>query len=80
MSGILGINKDDTDDTADNTEITDVIIICDEKDIFAGTGIVEGVLNDVKIENVSSRDALVDKIENDENVIAGFVVKNATDF
>ena len=67
MSGILGINKDDTDDTADNTEITDVIIICDEKDIFAGTGIVEGVLNDVKIEN-------------DENVIAGFVVKNATDF
>ena len=31
MSGILGINKDDTDDTADNTEITDVIIICDEK-------------------------------------------------
>lgn len=63
MSGILGINKDDTDDTADNTEITDVIIICDEKDIFAGTGIVEGVLNDVKIENVSSRDALVDKIE-----------------
>lgn len=39
MSGILGINKDDTDDTADNTEITDVIIICDEKDIFAGTGI-----------------------------------------
>ena len=80
MSGILGINKDDTDDTADNTEITDVIIICDEKDIFAGTGIVEGVLNDVKIETVSSRDALVDKIENDENVIAGFVVKNATDF
>ena len=80
MSGILGINKDDTDDTVDNTEITDVIIICDEKDIFAGTGIVEGVLNDVKIENVSSRDALVDKIENDENVIAGFVVKNATDF
>ena len=80
MSGIIGINKDDTDDTADNTEITDVIIICDEKDIFAGTGIVEGVLNDVKIENVSSRDALVDKIENDENVIAGFVVKNATDF
>ena len=80
MSGILGINKDDTDDTADNTEITDVIIICDEKDIFAGTGIVEGVLNDVKIENVSSRDTLVDKIENDENVIAGFVVKNATDF
>jgi ABC-type Na+ efflux pump permease subunit len=80
MSGILGINKDDTDNTADNTEITDVIIICDEKDIFAGTGIVEGVLNDVKIENVSSRDALVDKIENDENVIAGFVVKNATDF
>ena len=80
MSGILGINKYDTDDTADNTEITDVIIICDEKDIFAGTGIVEGVLNDVKIENVSSRDALVDKIENDENVIAGFVVKNATDF
>lgn len=76
----LGINKDDTDDTADNTEITDVIIICDEKDIFAGTGIVEGVLNDVKIETVSSRDALVDKIENDENVIAGFVVKNATDF
>ena len=56
------------------------IIICDEKDIFAGTGIVEGVLNDVKIENVSSRDALVDKIENDENLIAGFVVKNATDF
>lgn len=33
----------------------------------------------MKIENVSSRDALVDKIENDENVIAGFVVKNATD-
>ena len=25
-----GINKDDTDGTADNTEITDVIIICDE--------------------------------------------------
>ena len=72
MSGILGINKDDTDDTADNTEITDVIIICDEKDIFAGTGIVEGVLNDVKIENVSSRDALVDKIENDENVFSKY--------
>ena len=39
--------NDDTDDTADNTEITDVIIISDEKDIFAGTGIVVGVLNDV---------------------------------
>ena len=36
--------------------------------------------DNTEITDVSSRDALVDKIENDENVIAGFVVKNATDF
>ena len=36
MSSILGINKDDADNiSSDNTEITDVITIYDEKDIFA---------------------------------------------
>ncbi len=81
MSGILGINKDDTADTsADNTEITDVIAIYDEKDIFAGTGIIEGVFTDANITNVSSRYALVNKIEDDENVIAGFIVKNESEF
>ena len=81
MSSILGINKDDTDDTSsDNTEITDVITIYDEKDIFAETGIIEGVFTDANITYVSSRDALVKKVQDDENVIAGFVVKNGMEF
>ena len=39
MSSILGINKDDTDNiSSDNTEITDVITIYDEKDMFQNAG------------------------------------------
>ena len=64
MSSILGINKDDADNiSSDNTEITDVITIYDEKDIFAETGIIEGVFTDANITYVSSRDALVKKVQ-----------------
>ena len=81
MSSILGINKDDADNiSSDNTEITDVITIYDEKDIFAETGIIEGVFTDANITYVSSRDALVKKVQDDENVIAGFVIKNEMEF
>ena len=78
MSSILGINKDDADNIS--KEITDVITIYDEKDIFAETGIIEGVFTDANITYVSSRDALVKKVQDDENVIAGFVIKNEMEF
>lgn len=79
MSGILGINKDDSDES-DNTEITDIIEVYDEKGIFTETGIIEGVFSDSMVDYVSSRDELVKKVEENDNVVAGFVVKNVTEF
>lgn len=79
MSGILGTKDKNTD--TEQEEITDIVVVYDKANVFGDAkDLIQGVFPDAKIETVTSRDTLVDKVENDEDVIGGYVVNSATDF